>query len=99
MASHQRPRRFQRGYLLEIPIILFVLVIVLSLVIPRLPLIGQKIVIVISAIPIVFCLFYMIIAPGWVPGSHRGGLGVWRVALFLACAAAIVTGVVAFILR
>jgi len=93
------PRRFQRGYLLEIPIILFVLVIALSLLMPRLSLVGQKIVIATAVIPIVFCLFYMIVAPGWVPGTHRRGLSVWRLALFLGCAAAIVIGVGAFILR
>jgi hypothetical protein len=99
MKPNSSPRRSQRGYLLEIPVILFVLVIALSLLVPRLSLIGQKIAIGIAAIPIVFCLFYVIVAPGWVPGTHRRGLGVWRVALFLGCAAAIVTGVAAFILR
>jgi len=99
MASNQLPRRFQLGYLLEIPIILFILVIVLSLVIPRLPPLGKRIVIVITAIPIMLCLFYMIIVPGWAPGSHRRGISAWRVALFLGCAAAVVTGVGAFVIR
>jgi hypothetical protein len=99
MANQQSPRRFQCGYLLEIPIILFILVIVLSFVVPRLPLIGQRLVIVITAIPIVLCLFYMIIVPGWAPGSHRRGISAWRVALFLGCAAVIATGVGALIFR
>jgi hypothetical protein len=98
MASSS-PRQSQRGYLLEIPIILFVLLIGLSLLMPRLSLIGQKIAIATAAIPIVFCLFYMIVAPGWVPGTHRRAPRVLRVTLFLGCAAAIVTGVGAFILR
>jgi hypothetical protein len=92
-------RGFQRGYLLEIPLILFVLVIALSLVMPRLPILGQKIAIVIAAIPIVFCLFYMIVVPGWVPGTQRRAGLILRMTLFLGCAAAIVTGVGAFILR
>jgi hypothetical protein len=99
MANNQSPRRSQCGYLLEIPIILFILVIVLSFVLPRLPLIGQRLVIVIAAIPILLCLFYMIIVPGWAAGSRRHGICTWRVALFLACAAVIATGVGAFILR
>jgi hypothetical protein len=99
MKPNSSPLRIQRGYLLEIPIILFILVIALSLLMPRLSLIGQKIAIGIAAIPIVFCLFYMIVVPGWVPGTHRRGRPVWRLTLFLGCAAAIVTGVVAFILR
>ncbi len=98
MTNNKSPRRSQCGYLLEIPIILFILVIVLSFVIPRLPLIGQRLVIAISAIPIGLCLFYMIIVPGWAPGSHRRGISAWRVALFLGCAAVIATGVGAFVL-
>jgi len=92
-------RDFQRGYLLEIPIILFVLLIALSLLMPRLSLIGQKIAIGIAAIPIVFCLFYIIVAPGWVPSTHRRTGLILRMTMFLGCAAAIVTGVGAFILR
>jgi hypothetical protein len=80
-------------------LILFVLVIALSLVMPRLPILGQKIAIVIAAIPIVFCLFYMIVVPGWVPGTQRRAGLILRMTLFLGCAAAIVTGVGAFILR
>jgi hypothetical protein len=56
-------------------------------------------VIAITAIPIVLCLFYMIIVPGWAPSSHRRGISAWRVALFLACAAVIAAGAGDFILR
>jgi hypothetical protein len=99
MNPNSSPRQSQRGYLLEIPIILFVLLIALSLLMPRLSLIGQKIAIGIAAIPILFCLFYMIVAPGWVPGTRRRVGLIVRMTLFLGCAAAIVTGVGAFIFR
>lgn len=78
---------------------LFILVVVLSVLMPRLPLNGQKVLLAIAVIPIVFCLFYMVVMPGWVPGTSGRGRRVWRVALFLGCAAAIVVGVGAFILR
>ncbi len=92
-------RRSQGGYLLEIPIILFILVIVLSVLMPHLGLMGQKILLAIAAVPVVFCLFYMIVIPGWVPGiSGRAGRAL-RVALFVACTAAIAAGVGAFIFR
>ena len=78
---------------------LLMLLIVLSLVVPRLPSAGRKIVIAISVIPVVFCLFYMIAAPGWVPGNGGRGLGVWRIVLFLGSVTAIVAGVGIFILR
>ena len=98
-ANRRSLRRFQRGYLLEIPILLFILVLVLSILIPRLSFNGQKVLLGLAAVPILFCLFYIIVAPGWVPQtSGRVGRG-FRVALFLGCAAAIVAGVASFLLR
>jgi len=99
MISMASPPQFQRGYLVEIPIILFLLVVVLSIVMPCLPLAGQKALIGIAAVPIVFCLFYMIFAPGWMPGESVGRRHVWRMALFLGCAAMVVVGAGSFILR
>lgn len=99
MNSRASPPQFQRGYLFEIPIILFLLVVVLAIVMPRLPPSGQKALVGVAAVPIVFCLFYMIVAPGWMPGQSVAWRLAWRAALFLGCAAAIVAGVAAFILR
>jgi hypothetical protein len=99
MGNGLSPRQFQRGYLLEIPIMLFLLLVVLALILPRLPLNGQKLLLAIALVPIVFGLFYMVVIPGWMPGSANWGRRVWRAALFLGGAAAIVAGVGAFILR
>jgi hypothetical protein len=99
MANKHSPPQLQRGYLLEIPLMLLVVVIALAVVMPRLSLIGQKIAIVIAAIPVLFCLFYMIVAPGWVPGTPRRAGLILRLTLFLGCTAAIVVGVGAFIVR
>jgi hypothetical protein len=99
MGNGLSSRQFQRGYLLEIPIMLFLLLVVLALILPGLPLNGQKLLLAIAVVPIVFGLFYMVVIPGWMPGSVSWGSRVWRVALFLGCAAAIVAGVGAFILR
>jgi len=99
MGNSIGPRHLQRGYLFEIPITLFILVVVLAVLMPRLSLTGQKVLLVIAAAAVLFCLFYLIVMPGRVPGtSGRGGL-FWRVALFLGCAAAIVAGVGTFVLR
>lgn len=78
--------------------ILFLLVIVVAMVMPRLPLSGQKALIGIAVVPIVFCLFYMIVAPGWVPESSGRAPRALRMALFVAIAAAIVAGAGDFIL-
>jgi len=69
LETKNTPRHSQRGYLVEIPLMLIILVLALSLLAPRLPLIGQKVLIGVAVVPIVFCLFYMIVVPGWVPGS------------------------------
>jgi hypothetical protein len=99
MASRLPPRQPQRGYLLEIPVMLFIIVLAVAILAPRLPLIGQKVLIGVAVVPILFCLFYMIVAPGWMPGRFSLARRVWRVGLFLGCAAAIIAGVGAFILR
>jgi hypothetical protein len=99
MASHLSSRQFQRGYLLEIPLILFILLLALAILAPRLSPIGQKVTIGAAALPIVFCLFYIIVAPGWVPGSTGRACRDLRVALFVGLAAAILAGAGDFILR
>ena len=99
MASQLSPRQSQRGYLLEIPVMLFILVLALAILAPRLPLIGQKVLIGVAVVPIVFCLFYMIVAPGWVAGKSGRVRRAWRMALFLGVAGAIVAGAGGFIFR
>jgi hypothetical protein len=78
---------------------LLILVVGLSILVPRLPLVGQKVMIGVAVLPIVFCLFYMIVAPGWVPGRSGRARRAWRVVVFLGLAAAIVAGAGGFILR
>ena len=83
-------RRAQRGYLLEVPIILIALVVVASIVLPNLPPIGQKIFLVILAVPVLFGLFYMIVIPGLTP-DNRGRLRPpWNLIVFGIVAALIV---------
>jgi len=69
---------------------LIILLLALAILAPRLPLIGQKVLIGVAVVPIVFGLFYMIVAPGWVPGNSGRVRRALRMALFLGLAAAIV---------
>ena len=93
-------RRIQRGYLFEIPLILAVLFLALALILPRLPGLGRKILLAVATVPTLVCLFYLIVLPGWAPGTPlRGRPAAYRLALFLACAAATVAAVAVFILR
>lgn len=91
-------RQLQRGYLLEIPILLVVVVVVLSTLLPNLPPWGQKILIGIAAVPILFALFYMIVIPGWTPGYGGRLKWPWNWLVFLLLAVPIAAVVVMFIL-
>lgn len=91
------PSRSQRGYLLEIPILFVVVVLVLSVVVPHLPPLGQKIVIALGAGLILFFLFYMIVIPGWTPGYEGRIKWPWNWVVFLLVALPILAGVVAYL--
>ena len=91
-------RRSQLGYLYGIPLILLALFLALALVLPRLPAIGQKLLLVVATVPTLYCFFYLIVVPGWTPGAVLRSR-VRRLAWFLGCTAVTVAAVAAFILR
>ncbi len=94
---NKRPlRRAQLGYLLEIPLLFVAIVVVLSIVLPMLPPLGQKILIALAAVPILFALFYMIVIPGGTPDASGRLKWPWNWVVFLAVAIPIVVIVVAF---
>ena len=84
----------QRGYLLEIPILLVLAIVILSIVIPHLNKVGQKIAAVIGAIPVLFALFYMIVTPGWMPGDRTRLKPPWSWIVFLLVAIPVIAVVV-----
>lgn len=91
----RQSRYAQGGYLLEVPILLAVVGIVVSFLLQILPPIGQKILISLAAFPVLFCLYYMIVIPGWTP---RGRMSPpWNWITFGLAAALVITVVLAFI--
>ncbi|HUN54753.1 MAG TPA: hypothetical protein VMU29_06310 [Smithella sp.] len=80
----------QRGYLFEIPLLFAAVIIVLFIVIPHLSPIGQKIIICLAAIPILFFLYYMIVIPGWMPGDKRRLKPPWNIIVFVLIATVII---------
>lgn len=66
--------KYQRGYLLEIPLILIVTGILLAILIPILPKIATQILVVVGAIVFIGGFYYMIVIPGWQPNASRLGL-------------------------
>jgi hypothetical protein len=65
---------------------------------PRLSTLGRKTLVALAALPVLFCLYYMIVIPGWQPSSRGRLKPPWSVLAFLILAAIIVVGVVTFVL-
>jgi len=64
-------RRAQRGYMIEIPIIVAVILVIAMTVVPNLPPLGQKIAVALTALVFIAGAYYMIVIPGWQPGAKR----------------------------
>ena len=73
-------------------------IIAASFIIPKLPPLGQKIGIVVTAIFILFALFYMIVVPGWMPTDTSRLKPPWSWLVFLLIAIPIVTVVFLFVI-
>lgn len=91
-------RRLQRGYILEIPILLVAVVLGLSFLLPHLSPVARKVLAGIAVFPVLFCLYYMIVTPGWQPDTSSRLKPPWNWVVFLLVAAVIVTIAVMFIL-
>jgi hypothetical protein len=89
-------RKTQRGYLLEVPLILAAVAMVVTIVLPALPPIGQKILLGVASVPVLFALFYMIVIPGWTPDTRGRLKPPWNWFVFILVAALIITVVLAF---
>ena len=91
------PRRLQYGYLLEIPIMLMVGGAVVATLFFHLPPVGQKVLVCGMALPLLCCLYYVIVAPGWM--ADKAHLKpTLRLLAFLLLTAMIGTGVSIFVL-
>lgn len=65
--------KYQRGYLLEIPLIIMITGILLAILMPILPKIATKILAVIGAIIFIAGFYYIIVIPGWQPNASQLG--------------------------
>jgi len=91
-------KRRQRGYLLEVPIIVALVGLVLAVLVPNLPPSGQKVAVVMAALVFIPCAYYMIVAPGWQPDARRLRAP-WNILAFVAVAALAGFAAIAFALR
>jgi hypothetical protein len=79
--------------------VLLALFLALALILPRLSVFGQKVLLGVTIVPILYCLFYVIVRPGWTAARIQRGHASGRLALFLACAMAAIVLVAWFIHR
>ena len=97
MIPEARARR-EGGYLLEVPLILFVAAVLLAVVLPRLPPGVAALVALVGAGVVLLCLYYMIVVPGWRPGAVPTGLR-RRIALFAGACLLVLGGAALFVAR
>lgn len=57
--------------MIEIPLIVVVVGVLASIILPKLPPLGQKITAVLAALIFIAGAYYMIVIPGWQPGARR----------------------------
>jgi hypothetical protein len=91
-------RRRQRGYLLELPVLLMILLVGAAMLLPRLTPAAGKVLVGMVALPVLVLLYIMIVRPGWQPGGSGVRTVRGRIALFVCLAAALVAGVLLFAL-
>jgi hypothetical protein len=79
--------------------VLLALVLALALILPRLSVFGRKMLLGVAIVPIVYCLFYIIVRPGWTVARIQRSHPYGRWALFLACSMTAMALAAGFILR
>ncbi|MGO9374141.1 MAG: hypothetical protein ACLQBD_18890 [Syntrophobacteraceae bacterium] len=93
-----KPSSGEGGYLMEIPILLFMMILALTILIPHFSSLGRRILLGIAAVPILFALFYMIVIPGWMPSDKARLRPPWNWLVFLLVATPIVVAVLVIVL-
>ena len=91
-----RRKRLQRGYMIEVAIIVVIVGVLVSSILPHLPPIGQKIAVVLGALVFILGAYYMIVIPGWQPGAKRLRWP-WNLLVFIPVALAIAFVAAAFV--
>jgi hypothetical protein len=91
-------RRAQRGYMIEIPILVVAVVWILSFVVPKLPPTGAKIALILGALLLSAGAYYMLIIPGWQPNARRLRPP-WNWVVFLPIAGFLLLAAVAYAVK
>ena len=94
-------RRVQSGYMIEIPLILAAVTMLLVIVVPLLPVVFGKALVVVGAVVWIGGLYYMIVIPGLRPGHENPSRWrqLWRLTMFLGIAGLLSFVVGAYVLK
>lgn len=87
----------QSGYMMEVPLLMLAAGIVLAIALPHAPSVLGRILVAVGTLIWIGGLYYMILAPGWLPGSQPGMGRAWKWVLFLVLAGLLAFGAVAYI--
>ncbi len=82
-----RPLSKQAGYMIEIPILIAVVLLLLSWILPKLPLEFAKALAVLGALIVIAGAYYMLIVPGWQPAPSSRLRAPWNWLVFVLTAA------------
>lgn len=87
----------QRGYAMEVPLIMAAVGVEVAMALPTLPGWAGKLALSIGALVWIWGLHYMLLTPGWLPGAVPGPGRLVRLAVFLALVVLICLGVAAYL--
>jgi hypothetical protein len=82
-------RRKQSGYLYGVPVALALIGVALAIIVPLVPPVAAKVVLIAGAVIAIGALYYMIVVPGWLPEQPTRTGRVARLVKFLVLAALI----------
>lgn len=95
--NHPDRLRMRSGYLLEIPLIMVGVLIGLAVLLPHIPAIAGKFLVIPAVLIMIGGVFYMIVIPGWQPGNPRRLPYPWNFIVFFVVALIMLCASVAFI--
>lgn len=91
-------RRKQLGYLYGVPVGLALMGMALAIIVPLLPPTVAKVLVVAGAVIASGALYYLLVAPGWLPERPAGMGRMARLATFLAVALLLLAGAATFVM-
>lgn len=89
----------QAGYMMEVPLLLLAVAVILSILVPKLPVVIGKILMVAGLLAWIGGLYYVIVVPGWRQGSSPRIARFWWLAIFLVVSGLLIFVVGAYVVR